>query len=194
MMSDQVERKHKPLSEMHRRFCREYVGLANGAAAARAAGFKPSNAKGQALTLLGRSDIQLEIKRIRDEMLPLMEEKCRVSLQALLMECQEAWEIARRHSSASGMIASTALKARLCGLDGSLKIEDVVARDRLQAELAQHGELRKAGTLIREASVSLGLAPDATPVEVAAAIAERSVVSPEAYNLLACEVDSEQHH
>jgi phage terminase small subunit len=169
-------------------FCRHYVETAVGSEAARRAGYSQKNAKGIASELLRQPKIQNEVARLQLLIRPELLEKTKVSVASLLEEAEQARQVAFRHKSASAMVQSIRLKADLCGLI-STKVEDVVARQALEAAQEQAAELRTAGQLLRAAALGMGLAPDSTPAQIVAAIANEALPHPDAFVLIKASSD-----
>jgi hypothetical protein len=57
-------------------------------------------------------------------------------------------------------------------------------REKLAADRARIGEVRKAGQLLADAAKSLDLPERATPAQIVGALAERPLITPEAFTLL----------
>ena len=88
--------------------------------------------------------------------------------------------VAKYVKNASAMVAATTLKARQCGLLID-RVEDIVEREKLAADRARIGEVRKAGQLLADAAKSLDLPERATLAQILGAIAERPIITPEAF-------------
>jgi len=56
--------------------------------------------------------------------------------------------------------------------------------EKLAADRARIGEVRKAGQLLADAAKSLDLPERATPAQIVGALAERPLITPEAFTLL----------
>lgn len=170
------------LSPKRRAFCREFVLDSNGTAAAIRAGFSERSARAQASQMLDMPSVKEEIKRLQAD----AAEARNVSLDRLYALLGEALQIARRKESATGMVAVVREYAELAGLKVA-KMEDVVARAKLQADLAKaanDAEVRKAAEWIGDALESVNLPRTASPAQLVGALAERPAVTPEAFRLL----------
>ncbi len=97
-----------------------------------------------------------------------------VTVASLLRETEEARLLAQSNDNASAMVSATTLKAKLCGLLVE-KTEDLVARRKLEADMAQLGEVRKAADWIGDALESYDLPPTATPVQLIGAASRHAV-------------------
>ena len=164
-------------------FARHYTECAVGAEAARRAGYSAKSARSQAADLLKKPQVAAEVARLRAEMMPELEAATRCTVKSLLLEAEEARVMSMKIKSGSGAIAAVALKAKLTGLISD-RVVDVVEREKLEAAIAERGEIRTAAALIRSAALSLNLPAHATPADIVTALADRNIPTPEAYLLL----------
>jgi len=160
-------------------FCREYVVDSNGTQAAIRAGYSERTANEQASQMLALNHIDAEVKRLQEEIASANN----VTVATLLIEAEQARAVAKKGKNASAMVAATTLKARLCGLLID-RVEDMVEREKLAADRARIGEVKKAGQLLADAAKSLDLPERATPAQIVGALAERPLITPEAFTLL----------
>jgi hypothetical protein len=160
-------------------FCREYIVDSNGTQAAVRAGYSERTANEQASQMLALPHIDAEVKRLQEEIATANN----ITVSALLIEAEQARAVAKEGKNASAMVAATTLKARLCGLLVD-RVEDMVERERLAADRARIGEVKKAGQLLSEAAESLDLPKQATPAQIVGAMAERVIATPETFALL----------
>jgi phage terminase small subunit len=171
------------LTPKQQAFAHAYMELGQGAPAARKAGYAPKNARNQASALLKLPCVQGEIARLKAELRPALEAATACTLKSLMLEAEECRRMSMQIKSGSGAIAAVALKAKLAGLLSD-RIVDVVEQQRLDEARAQSGEVRTAAMLLRDAALSLDLPPHASAGEIVAAIAGRSIPTPESYLLL----------
>jgi phage terminase small subunit len=160
-------------------FAREYIVDCNGTAAAARAGFSKNTSNEQASQMLAKPHIAAEVKRLQDE----IAQSNNITVQSLLLEAQEARTIAKAGGNAGAMVAATTLKAKLTGLLVE-RHEDLVEREKLVADRAKIGEVKKAGQLLADAAVSLGLPRDATPLQIVGSVATTPIATPAVYALL----------
>lgn len=160
-------------------FCREYLLDFNGTQAAMRAGYSERTAQEQASRLLSKDMVRSEIARLQEQAAAV----ANVTLDSLLREVEDARAMARQRENAAAMVAATTLKAKLTGhfID---KTEDMVARERLEAERATLRHARNAGQLLAEAAVSMGLSPNSTPAQIAAKMHTQPFVTPAVYKLI----------
>lgn len=170
-------------------FCREYVVDSNGTQAAIRAGFSERTAQEQASQMMALPHIRAEVERLRA---PIVKAN-KVTLESLVLEIEEAWAIAKERKNAAAMIAATTLKARLYGklVD---RLEDMVAREKLEADRASIGEIKTAGQLLADAAKSLDLPERATPAMIVGALTQREFITPEAFVLLRAARMAENEH
>lgn len=160
-------------------FCREYIVDCNGTQAAIRAGYSERTANEQASQMLALPHVDAEVRRLQEELASANN----ITVASLLIEAEQARAVAKEGKNASAMVAATTLKARLTGLLID-RVEDMVEREKLAADRARIGEVKKAGQLLSEAAVSLDLPERATPAQIVGAIAERAIITPEAFTLL----------
>ena len=129
--------------------------------------------------MLALPHISAEVKRLQEKIISIT----LITVDSLIAELEEAREIAKERKNASALVAATALKARLKGLLID-RVEDMVERERLAADRARIGEVKKAGQLLAEAAESLDLPKQATPAQIVGAMAERTIATPETFALL----------
>lgn len=166
------------LTAKQARFAREYCIDCNGAAAARRAGFSERTAQEQASQMLALPHIDAEVRRLQAELAAANN----VTRESLLIEAEQARTEAKAGKNASAMVSATTLKARLCGLLVD-RVEDMVARDKLEAE-KQKTELKTAANLLGDAAESVGLPRTATPAQIIGAVSERAITPPAVFRLL----------
>ena len=129
--------------------------------------------------MLALPHISAEVKHLQEKIISIT----LITVDSLIAELEEAREIAKERKNASALVAATALKARLKGLLID-RVEDMVERERLAADRARIGEVKKAGQLLAEAAELLDLPKQATPAQIVGAMAERTIATPETFALL----------
>lgn len=164
------------LSERHRRFVDEYCVDTNAAAAARRAGFSARSA-GQLMKI---EAVRTEIARRQE----VEATEAKVSLSSLLDEAERARTVAAENGNAAAMVAATNLKARLTGRLSPDSTVSAAGEDQAERQDQQRSELRKAGRLLADAAVSLGLPRDATPAQIVGAVSQVAIATPEAFELM----------
>lgn len=160
-------------------FCREYLKDCNGTQAATRAGYSPRTANESASRLMTKAHVCAEIDRLQAEAAA----SAHVTVQTLLAEAEQARRVANEADNASAMVSATTLKAKLTG-HLIEKTEDLVARAKLDKDMAQEAETKRAANLLAEAAESLGLERTATPAQIVGALAERPIATPEAFRLI----------
>jgi|SRR3954462_6683560 hypothetical protein len=128
--------------------------------------------------MLALPHIDAEVARLQAE----IASACSVTRETLLIGAEEARMVAARDGNGSAMVAASTLKARLRGLLVD-RVEDVVARDKLEAD-KQKTELRTAANLLGEAAESVGLPRTATRAQIIGATAECAIVPPAVFRLM----------
>jgi phage terminase small subunit len=99
-------------------FCQKYIETGNASEAYRqaydAGNMKPETVKKRASELLGRGDVAGTIARLRGT----VAQSHGVTVASLILELEEAREVAKKREQAAPMVQATMGKAKLAGLDG----------------------------------------------------------------------------
>jgi hypothetical protein len=167
-------------------FCREYIVDCNGTQAAIRAGFSERTAQEQASQMLALPHIDAEVARLQAD----IASAANITVATLLIEAEQARTVAKDGKNASAMVAATTLKARLCGLLID-RVEDIVEREKLAADRARIGEVRKAGQLLADAAKSLDL-PERAAGPDCRRLGRASIDNAGGLHAVACKQDGRQ--